>query len=79
VLRVKSSKSKTIANKKTATVLFESEPKHLVACANRIRIISYGTYDYERGAKIRLNLLSTSYEAFKEKGQFDPETTTSLV
>jgi len=32
----------------------------------------------KRGAKIRLNLLSTSYEAFKEKGLHDPETTTSF-
>jgi hypothetical protein len=43
-----------------------------------IKIISAGTADYERGAKIRPYLYGISVEAFKKKGE-SPETTTSLV
>ena len=41
--------------------------------------ISDGTSDYECGDEIRPKKLGTICEAFKKKGQYDPETTTSLV
>ena len=45
----------------------------------RINNISDGTSDYECGDEIRPTSVGTIYEAFKKKGQYDPETTTSLV
>jgi len=44
----------------------------------RMKNISVGTTDYERGAKIRPKKLGTSYETFKEKEHYVPETT-SLI
>ena len=53
-------------------------------CYLDLKVRSVGTTDYERGANIRPWLLiiiikGTSYEAFKEKELYVPETTTSLV
>ena len=45
----------------------------------RIKNISVGTTDYERGAKIRPILVGTSNETFKEKKHFVSETTKYLI